>query len=223
MRFTGRLAISLAVGCLVLGGVLAVAQSAGEVTLPEGTRISLQLNDHLSTKQNQEGDPFTANVIAPVYLGDRLIVPKGSIVSGSVSRVLKSGRLKGKAVMNLNFQSIRVPGRGDLNIVAALTRVDSEGTGGVASEGTIKAPSSTGSDAAKVMTPTLSGAGIGAIAGGGKGSAIGAGVGAAVGLATIFSTRGKDIEMRRGSILEITLERPLLLPAESDSRAVRNR
>jgi hypothetical protein len=193
------------------------------VILPEGTRISLQLNDHLSTKQNLEGDPFTANVIAPVYLGDRLIIPKGSIVSGSISRVLKSGRLKGKAVMNLNFQTIRVPGRGDLPIVASLTRVDSEGTGGVQSEGTIKAPSSTGSDVAKVMTPTLSGAGIGAIAGGGRGSAIGAGVGAAVGLATIFSTRGKDIEMRRGSTLDITLERPLLLPAESDSRAVRNR
>jgi hypothetical protein len=210
-------------GCMALGGIIAAAQTAGEVTLPEGTRISLQLNDHLSTKQNLEGDPFTANVIAPVYLGDRLIIPKGSIVTGTVSRVLKSGRLKGKAVMNLNFQTVRVPGRGDLPIVASLVRVDSEGTGGVQSEGTIKAPSSTGSDAAKVMTPTLSGAGIGAIAGGGKGSAIGAGVGAAVGLATIFSTRGKDIEMRRGSTLDITLDRPLLVPAETDTRAVRNR
>lgn len=222
MKASVRLVINLVIGCVVLGGIVAAAQTAGEATLPEGTRISLQLNDHLSTKQNLEGDPFTANVIAPVFLGDRLIIPKGSVVSGVVSRVLKSGRLKGKAVMNLNFQTIRVPGRGDLPIVASLSRVDSEGNGGVQSEGTIKGPSTTGGDVAKVMAPTLSGAGIGAIAGGGKGSAIGAGVGAAVGLATIFSTRGKDIEMRRGSTLDITLERSLLVPAETDVRAVRN-
>jgi hypothetical protein len=223
MRVAGRLAINLVMGCMALGGIIAAAQTVGEVTLPEGTRISLQLNDHLSTKQNLEGDPFTANVIAPIYLGDRLIIPKGSTVNGTVSRVLRSGRLKGKAVMNLNFQSIRVPGRGELSIIASLARVDSEGNGGVQSEGTIKGESSTGSDVAKVLTPTLSGAGIGAITNGGKGSAIGAGVGAAVGLATIFSTRGKDIEMRRGSTMDIRLERPLVLPAESDARAVRNR
>jgi hypothetical protein len=217
-----RILISLGIS-LVIGAGVAHAQYPSEAVLQEGTRISLQLNDHLSTRGNLEGDRFTANTIAPVYLGDRLIIPKGSIVTGSVSRVLRPGRFKGKAVMNLLFQSIRVPGRGEITIVASLAHVDAEGNPGIQSEGTIPGEASKGRDAARVLTPGLTGAGIGAIAGGGKGAAIGAGVGAAVGLATIFSTRGKDIEMRRGSTMEIALDRPLALPGENDSRGSHTR
>jgi hypothetical protein len=223
MKAADKLSLISVVFSLAFGAIVARAQAGGEAVLQEGTRISLQLNDHLSTKVNVEGDRFSANVIAPVYLGDRLIIPKGSIVTGSVSRVLRPGRFKGKAVMNLLFQSIRVPGRGEINIVASLAHVDAEGNSGIQSEGTIRGEGSAGRDAARVLTPGLSGAGIGAIAGGGKGAAIGAGVGAAVGLATIFSTRGKDIEMRRGSTMDIALDRPLSLPGENDFRSSRTR
>ena len=41
----------------------------------------------------------------------------------------------------------------------------------------------------------------------GKGAAIGAGVGAAIGLATVFSTRGKDLQVRRGATMDIALDR----------------
>lgn len=198
-------------------------QAGGEVVLPEGTRITLQLNDHLSTKLNSEGDKFTANVIVPIYQSDRLVIPKGSTVSGSVSRVLRPGRIKGKAVMNLLFQSIRIPGRGELPIVASLARVDPEGNAGVHGEGSVKGEGSTGGDVARVLTPGLLGTGVGGIAGGGKGAAIGGGVGAAVGLATIFSTRGKDLEMRRGSTMDIALDRALTIPAETEERRARNR
>jgi len=215
-------AASVIVG-LALGEVCAGAQTGGEVTLPEKTRISLQLNDHLSTKTNVEGDQFTANVITPVYSGDRLVIPKGSVVAGTISRVLRAGRFKSKAQMNLHFQTIRVPGRGELSIVASLARVDAEGNAGVQTEGTVQGERSKGSDIARILAPGLSGAGIGGIAGGGKGAAIGAGVGAAVGAAVIFSTRGKDIEMRRGSTMDIDLDRPLTLPGENDARATRNR
>ncbi len=223
MKGGKKLTISSVMASLAFGAIFASAQAGGEVTLPEGTRVSLQLNDHLSTKSNVEGDPFSANVIAPVYLGDRLIIPKGSVVTGSISRVLRPGRLKGKAFMNLLFQSIRVPGRGELQIVASLVRVDGEANGGVQSENTVHGQGSRGSDVSKVLAPSISGAGIGGITGGGKGAAIGAGVGAAVGLAVIFSTRGKDIEMKRGSTMDIALDRPLILPAESDARGTRNR
>jgi hypothetical protein len=193
-------------------------QAGGEVTLPEGTRLSLQLNDHLSTKLNSEGDKFTANVIVPIYQGDRLVIPKGSTINGSVSRVLRPGRIKGKAVMNLLFQSIRIPGRGELPIVASLARVDSEGNAGVEGEGSVKGEGSVGSDVARVLKPGLAGAGIGGLAGGGKGAAIGSGVGAIVGLATVFSTRGKDLEMRRGSTMDIALDRALTIPTDTDVR-----
>jgi len=204
--------------------LVAGAQAAGEVSIAEGTRITLQLNEHLSTKLNSEGDSFTAVVTVPVFQGDRLVIPKGSIVSGSISRVVRPGRFKGKAVMNLLFQSIRIPGRGQFPIVASLVKVDPEGNAGVKSEGTVEGEGSVGSDVGRVMKPGLAGAGIGALAGGGRGSAIGAGVGAAVGLATVFATRGKDLEVRRGSAMDISLDRPLNLPLEAgEATSAKNR
>jgi len=189
----------------------------GDLTLPEGTRIFLRLNDYLSTKLNSEGDRFTAEVVAPVLLGDRVVIPKGSIVTGSITRVLRPGRFRGKAVMNVLFHSIRIPGRIEIPIVASLSNVDPEGNSGVKPENTIEGDGSKAKDIAKVATPGATGAGIGGLIGGGKGAAIGGGVGAAIGLATVFATRGRDIEVRRGTSMDIILERPIVVPAETGS------
>ncbi len=193
------------------------AQAAPEIVLPQGTRISLQLNDYLSTKLNTEGQSFTATVSAPVYLKDRVVIPKGSIVSGTISRIMRPGRFKGKAMMNLSFDSIRLPGTGDLPLVATCVRIDPEGNGGIQQEGTITGEGSKGKDAVGVATPTLAGAGIGALAGGGQGAAIGAGIGAVVGLATL-ARPGKDLEIRRGAAMDVVLDRPLSIPADATKR-----
>jgi hypothetical protein len=199
------------------------ACAASDITLPEGTIIVLQLNDRLSTKTSSEGDAFTAVVMTPVLLGDRMVIPKGSSVAGSISRILRPGRFKGKAVMNLLFQSITIPGHEQKPLLATLVKVDSEGNEDVYSEGSIKGEGSKSGDAVKVITPGLVGTGIGALAGGGKGAGIGAGVGIAVGLATVFTSRGKDIEIPKGSTLNISLDRPLTVSSEEENAAGRSR
>lgn len=204
----------LAAVILSPASVLAQGQAAGELLLEKGTKITLQLNDHLSTRLSKEGDAFTATVTAPVVVRDRVVVPKGSVVAGSVSHVQRPGRFRGKAVMNLLFESVRVPGKGPLPIVASLVRIDAEGNTGT--EGAITGEGSVGKDAGTVAKPGLVGAGIGGLIGGGKGAAIGAGIGAAAGLGTVFATRGKDLEVRRGSTMEIVLDRPLPVPVEHD-------
>ncbi len=196
--------------------------AASDAILPEGTRITLQLNNNLSTKTNSEGDPFTAVVTTPVYFGDRMVIPKGSEVTGSIARITRPGRIKGKAVMYLLFQSIRIMGHGQIPIMATLVSVDSEHNG-VHSEGSVEGAGSTGSDITRVLIPGLIGGGIGTIAGGGKGAAIGGGIGAAIGLSGVFLSRGKDLEVRRGSALEISLDRPLAISPEGEDAAVRNR
>jgi hypothetical protein len=192
-------------------------QGNGELSLPEGTHIVLQLNDYLSTKLNTEGDRFTATVTVPVYVGERQVIPKGSVISGSISRLVRPGRVKGKAVMNLLFQSLRIPGRGEYPIVASLFRIETEGAGDVRSEGTIVGQGSPGGDAGRVLKPGLTGAGIGVLVGGGRGAAIGTGVGAAVGLGVIFATRGKDLVVQRGSTMDIALDRALTIPADGET------
>ncbi|PYU13152.1 MAG: hypothetical protein DMG29_12575 [Acidobacteria bacterium] len=65
------------------------------------------------------------------------------------------------------------------------------------------------------MKTTTAGAGIGAIAGrSAKGAGIGAGVGAAVGLATVLLTRGPELELPRGTTLDVSLDRALYLDAD---------
>jgi hypothetical protein len=184
---------------------------AGDFVLPEGTRINLQLNNHLSTKSSNEGESFTAYVIAPVLFQDRIIIPKGSIVNGSISRIIRPGRFKGKAGMFLLFQSISIPGRGLTRITATPIKVNSEGNNAIRTEGKIEGGGSVGSDVQKTLTPGIAGAGIGAIAGGTRGAGIGAGAGVAIGLATVFTSRGKDLELSKGATLEISLDRSLTI------------
>jgi len=203
--------LTIGLALLLAGPLPPAACAASDITLPEGTVLVLQLNDHLSTKANREGDSFTAVVMNPVFWGDQIVIPKGSSVEGSISRILRPGRFKGKAVLNLLFQSITIPGRRPVPISATLIKVDSQGSESVHSEGGIEGESSRSGDAAKVITPGLAGAGIGTLAGGGKGAGIGAGVGIAIGLATVLTSRGKDIEVRKGTTLDISLDRPLTL------------
>ena len=224
VRFFGRCNIALVLLCTIAFPALSAhGQTSVEAVIPQGTRIALQLTDGLSTKLNSEGDTFSAIIREPISVGDRLVVPKGSVVSGSISRIVRPGRFKGKAVMNLLFQSVRIPGHGQLTIVASLTGIDGEAGGTVYSEGRVEGQGSAGKDAAQVVKPGLIGGGIGGLTGGGKGAAIGAGVGAAVGLATVFATRGKDLEFRRGASMEITLDRQLVVPTEGESPALKNR
>lgn len=191
----------------------------GDLVLSEGTQISLQLNRDLSTRKNIEGDEFDAVVTDPVMVGDRVVIPKGSVVSGSISRIQRPGRFKGKALMTLLFQSISIPGRVQkLRIVASLTSVDQEGNRGI-TEGTIEGEGSEKRDIATVLGPAVVGAGIGGLSGGRRGAGVGAGIGAGAGLATVFASRGKEIEMRRGATLGITLDKPLAVSPEEGASA----
>lgn len=208
---------------LLVNPALRPAFAASDIAVPEGTVIGLQLNNHLSTKTNSEGDSFTAVVTTPIFLDDRLAIPKGSTVTGSISRILRPGRFKGKAVLNLLFQSIDIPGYGQLPIVATLVNVDSEGKESVHSEGGIEGKGSRKGDTVRVIAPGVAGAGVGTLAGGGKGAGIGAGVGIAIGLASVFTSRGNDIELNKGSTLDISLDRAITLSSKGENAANRNR
>ena len=156
--------------------------------VPKGTLLKLQLNKNLSTTENQEGDPFTAYVIESVYQGDQVVIPKGSTVSGSISRITRPGRFKGKAVMRLLFESIQIRDREELPILASLVRIDPDENVDIGAEGGLEGP------------------GIGAGSGGG------AGVGA--GMSNTFWTRGKDLELHLGSTMEISLDQVLKIPVK---------
>lgn len=102
-----------AVVCLfVCAPVAALAEPAHQVL--QGTQVHLTLLNGISTAVARDGDPFTAVVADPVYLGGQLLIPVGARVNGQIGTVNRPRRFsvfRGQAYMNLTFRSIEIDSR----------------------------------------------------------------------------------------------------------------
>ena len=192
-------------------GVRPAAPQPVELRLAQGTKIVFSLNQSLSTKTNQVGDPFSGVVTRSVRVGERIAIPEGSTVLGSVAHVERAGRVKGRSELGLRFEHLELPGGETLPLNASLTDLGQGEKESVTEEGQVKGEGTKTRDAVTIGGGAGIGTAIGAIAGGGKGAAIGAGAGAAAGTAMVLLTRGKDIELARGSELALQLDRPLVV------------
>jgi len=183
-----------------------------DYNVPSGTKIPLTLTQGITTKTAKEGDPVYAQTAFPITQNNRIVIPAGSYVQGVVRRVVRPGRVKGRAELQMSFTSLILPNGytvllpGAVDKVPGLQTVDTKG-----SEGTIEGQGSKGKDAATIAKTTAAGAGLGGITGEGKGAGIGAGAGAALGLATVLLTRGPEIQLDPGASVEMILEREITL------------
>jgi hypothetical protein len=181
-------------------------------SVPAGTKVPLTLTQGITTKTAKEGDPVYAQTAFPITQNNRIVIPAGSYVQGVVRRVVRPGRVKGRAELQMNFTSMIFPNGYTVLLPATVQgvpgsqNVDTKGT-----EGTIQGQGSKGKDAATIAKTTAAGAGIGAISGSGKGAGIGAAAGSALGIATVLMTRGPEIQLDAGSSVEMILERELNL------------
>lgn len=162
--------------------------------LTGGTVIPVRLQDALSSGVNQSGETFRARVDQDLLAGNRVVVPRGSIVEGKLTFVEKSGRVQGRAAMAMQLISLEAGG----NSYPIETEILS-----------FEAEASQKKDATKVGIGAGLGALIGAIAGGGKGAAIGAAAGAGAGTATVLATRGDELEFQPEHPLDFTLTRDI--------------
>jgi hypothetical protein len=79
-----------------------------------GTQIRLTKATGLSSSVAHDGDPFTAVVAEPVFVGNQLLLPAGAKVHGTVMGVTRPkffGVFRGGASLNLVFNSIEVESR----------------------------------------------------------------------------------------------------------------
>jgi len=107
----GVVSIGVAV-CLILTAAVPAQSQSNQ--LVQGTQIHLVLLNGLSTSVARDGDPFTAVVSEPVYIGGQLVLPAGARVVGQVGTVVKPKRFsmfRGQAAMNLTFRSIELDHR----------------------------------------------------------------------------------------------------------------
>src|SRR5258706_776435 len=161
-------------------GVTPPQPTAMPVILPEHTAIRVTLDQSLATNRSRPGDHFAATVSEPVLVDGRTVIPKGAHAEGLVVDARKSGRLKGRARLELALQSVEVDGQNYDVRTMVRTRV--------------------GRDHKKRNLGLMGGGAgggllIGALAGGGKGALIGGPIGLGAGATAALLTGKKDIRV----------------------------
>jgi hypothetical protein len=173
------------------GGILSVLKPQ-PVTVPEGATLPLVLETAMSSATSQSGDRVVARLAEDVRVGERVVVPTGSEVRGRVTTAVPSGRVKTRARLAFDFDTLVLEGReysigaGPLDITAGDTH---------------------NKDAATIGIGAGAGAIIGAIAKGGKGAAIGSVIGGAAGTGVVLANTGKEVELGTGTRVTIRLTR----------------
>lgn len=187
--------------------------TAQQIQVPIGTHIPLVLHNGISTRDAKPGDPIYLETIYPVLVDGRIVIPVGTYVSGEVTESKRPGRVKGRGEIMLRLTNMILPNGYSVNLLATPNEASTGGPNSVDKEGTIKGNTNKSGDAKTIGETTAGGATIGAIAGGAKGAGIGAGAGAAVGLAAVMLTRGPEVNLPRGTTLDVVLDRPVALDA----------
>jgi hypothetical protein len=173
-----------------------------QVTVPAGTTLVVYLNEGVSSETANEGDRFSGTLGEPIYINDRVAVPKNAQVSGRVVSAKGAAKFKGSSELSLELTSLSYSGH--------QYRINSD-TWSKQGAGRGK------NTAAKVGGGAALGAIIGGIAGGGKGAAIGAGAGAAAGTGVQAITKGEKVELKPESMLQFSLQAPVTVtPSNSD-------
>jgi len=189
-------------------------------TVPAGTRILLSLRHEISTRVAKPGDALYLVSDFPVVQDGAVVIPAGMYVRGTIDRVERPGKVKGRAQLQMHLTSMIFPNGAEIAIPGPIDTVPgSTGAKVKNSEGTIEQSGSVGHDVQTITTTTAEGAGIGGLVGLGTGSVgmtagIGAGAGAAAGILTTLFTRGNDIVFPQGTTLEMVLSRPIVVRQE---------
>jgi len=169
--------------------------SGPAVEVPAGSRLVLRLDDTVDSGRMSPGQRFRASLEAALLdQSGKVIVPARTKVLGVILETQQAGRVAGKSEVSIAFT--------DLEIGGVLFPIQSQGVKAVG-EGS-------GGDTARKVA-------AGALIGGALGGGDGAAKGAAVGGAAAILTRGKQVKIPSGTILELTLAAPVKVPGPEGS------
>jgi hypothetical protein len=199
------------------GPQAAAAPAPQTFTVPAGTKVLLSLKSAVNTKTAQQGDGVYLVSSFPVVGNARIMIPVGVYVQGVVDRVVRPGRVKGRAQLDLHFTTMIFPNGQVVEVPGVLNSLPgSDGPKVKGNEGTVEQAGTKGRDVANVLKGAAIGAEGGVLGGAasgdlGKGIGYGSAAGAAAGAIYTLFTRGNDIVIPSGTSVEMVLQRPLVL------------
>jgi hypothetical protein len=171
------------------------------VTVASGTQIPLELLTSLSSETAEIETEVRGRTKQAITVGGETVIPAGATMTGSVTDVASSGKVKGLARLAVRFTSVSYSGQRH--------RISTEPL-------SFEAESTKKQDAVKVGAGAGIGAAIGGILGGGKGAGIGAAIGGGAGTASVLATKGKEVELASGTAMTAVLSAPLTVTLEDE-------
>ena len=200
---------------VALSTTVARAQAAQEATIEPETKAKLILQTRLSSKLSEVGDPVTAVLDEPIYVGSQLVIPRGTEFRGRVTGVKAAGRGQKAGNLALTFEKVAMPW-GDEPVFIVLAGIDDWDKNEklkANDEGKV----SGGHRGDKTVDNVIRGGGIGG-AGAGmvllSGGGLGAGAATLGGgmLAGLLLTKGGEVQVNPGAVFRMKFVKPLTLP-----------
>jgi len=192
-----RAVISLTI-FLFLASLVVVASnqaSSGSATLPSGTRIMVRMVDSVDSETSQPDQRFRGSLETNLMAGNVLVAPAGTTVFGRLLSAESAGRGSG-GQLEFDLTDIMINGQTH-SLSTESNQAQGQGTSSQAGTG------------------AKTGAAVGAMAGGVSGAIRGAGAGAVAGKASGANTRGDKVKVPAGTLVEFTLDHPVMLPVAS--------
>lgn len=168
-------------------------------TVPTGTVMQIELLDRLASNTSATGDRFRARVARDVVVDGGVAIPAGAPVSGVVTEAVGLKKIGGTPKLRLEFTEVDLSASRDAELHASYA---------------VAGKSETKKDAATIGGAAAGGAILGRIIGHQKdndarGTAIGGVVGAAAGTAIAAKTKGQEIVLGSGHLIDIVLDEPI--------------
>jgi hypothetical protein len=171
-----------------------------ELVVSRDSVIGIQTENRISSETARVEDRVDAHVTRDVKVGDRVAIPTGARVIGTVTQVDRGGRYREQARLGIRFHTIVLADGTRLPITTETIIRDGEAPGK--------------SSAAKIGGGAIGGAILGAILGGGKGAAIGATAGAGAGTAAVQAGDRSNVILQPGTPLTARILSPVTVTVE---------
>ena len=166
------------------------------VTIPDSTALDVRLETSHASDTSRVEERVTGTLASAVEVDGVTAIPAGAKLTGYLTEVQESGKVKGRAELGLRFNRLQTG--------SVTYDIDTRPLSWIA-ESTKK------EDAVKIGAGAAAGAVIGAITGGKKGAAIGSAIGAGGGTAVVLATDGQEIRLAAGRKLKVSLTNPLTI------------
>lgn len=169
--------------------VQAPVPAPATLTVPAGTRLVLRMSDTVDSSRHRDGHRFRAQLESALVVDGVTVVPRDTILQGRVVSAQQAGRARGSAELSIQISDVMLNDQLHPIVTGELS-------------------ARTQNEAGNTLRRTARGAAIGAMFDGGSGARTGAAIGASVSLVT----RGQQINIPSGTILETSLTVPLTVP-----------